>query len=57
MLQVLVMDPILGALITDLIEAVLAWLHTTLPAQTSYGMGHVQWWQSIVQKTKNWGNT
>ena len=36
MLQVLVMDSILGTLITDLIEVVLAWLYTTLPAQISY---------------------
>ena len=28
----------------------------TVKVISTYGMGHMQWWQSIVQKTKNFGN-
>ena len=28
----------------------------TVKVVSTYGMGHVQWWQSIVRKTKNFGN-
>ena len=28
----------------------------TVKVISTYGMGHVQWWQSIVRKTKNFGN-